>query len=140
MANNDNLIPFTGADDPRRMNGKPKGTKHLSTKIRELGEEIDWSKTTLVNKDELERKYGTNGWTALIYVAFTKALTGDTKAMEWLSKNGYGTRTEITGFDGSPLNTGVDELREIANTLKSAINESNGGNNGTRTENGESVS
>lgn len=36
MANNENLKPFTGADDPRRMNGKPKGMEHSSTRLKRL--------------------------------------------------------------------------------------------------------
>lgn len=111
MANEDNLKPFTGADDPRRMNGKPKGTKHLSTIIRELADDIDWSKTTLNNKEELAKKYGKNGFKAMAYVAFTKAMTGDTRAMEWLAKHGYGEKLDIDLksdiFSGGTLNIKV---------------------------------
>lgn len=76
--------------------GKPKGSRHLSTIIRELENNIDWSKTNLKNKDELNQRFGKNGFKAVVYVALTKAIAGDTKAMEWLAKHGYGTNIDIT--------------------------------------------
>lgn len=86
-----------------------KGSKHLSTIIRELADSIDWDKTTLKNKDELKAKYGGQGWLAIVHVAFTKAMTGDTKAMEWLAKNGYGNKIDIT-TDDKPLNISLVEF------------------------------
>jgi hypothetical protein len=107
MANPENLKPFTGADDPRRMNGKPKGTKHLSTIIRNIMDNIDWSKTTLKNKEQLEKQYGKKGWEAIVYVAYTKAMTGDPQAMKWLAENGFGKNIDITS-GGESLNIIVD--------------------------------
>lgn len=72
------------------------GSKHLSTLIREIGESIDWDKTNLKNKDELKAKYGNNGWKAIVYVAWTKAMAGDPQAMKWLAENGYGKHVDIT--------------------------------------------
>lgn len=87
MANPQNLKPFTGADDPRRMNGKPKGTKHLSTYIQEA----------LIDPDfELKLKDGTilkeMPMKAIIKTAIAKSVSGDTRAMEWLAKHGYGEK------------------------------------------------
>lgn len=76
--------------------GKPKGSRHLSTIIQELANDIDWDKTTLKNKDELKEKYGKNGFKAVAYVALTKAMTGDVRAMDWLAKHGYGDKVDIT--------------------------------------------
>lgn len=76
--------------------GKPKGARHLSTIIQELANDIDWDKTTLKNKDELKEKYGKNGFKAVAYVALTKAMTGDVRAMDWLAKHGYGDKVDIT--------------------------------------------
>lgn len=72
--------------------GKPKGVKHLSTIIQELVDDIDWSLTSLKNKDELAKKYGKNGMKAMALVAFSKAMSGDTKAMDWLAKYGWGNK------------------------------------------------
>lgn len=96
MAKEDNLVPFT-KDDPRiNRTGANAGSKHLKTLIQEIGNDIDWDKTTLKDKDGMRKRYGNNAWTALTYVAFTKAMAGDPKAMDWLSKNGYGTNIDVT--------------------------------------------
>lgn len=90
MPNPQNLIPFTGADDPRRMNGKPKGTKHLSTHIQEM-----------LNDDsfELKLKDGTllkeRPIAAIIKTAVAKSISGDNKWAEWLAKHGYGERIKL---------------------------------------------
>lgn len=91
MANEQNLIPAKKGE-VRNPNGKPKGTKHLSTIIQELVDDIDWSLTSLKNKDELAKKYGKNGVKAMAHVAFSKAMAGDTRAMDWLAKYGWGNK------------------------------------------------
>lgn len=87
--------------------GKPKGTKHLSTIIREIGDNLDWSKTTLKNKEQLQAQYGNNGWKAVVYVAWTKAMTGDAQAMKWLAENGFGKNIDLTS-NGQSINVIVD--------------------------------
>lgn len=96
MANNQNLKPFT-KNDPRRIN-KPKGAIHISTLIQNLAEELDWDKVPLKNKKELKSKYGKNGISAMIYVALGKAISGDTRAMTFLAKFGYGEK-QIHSFE-----------------------------------------
>lgn len=90
MANEQNLKPFTGADDPRRMNGKPKGTKHLSTYIQEALTDENF---------ELKLKDGSimkeMPIKAIIKTAVAKSVSGDTRAMEWLAKHGYGNLVRI---------------------------------------------
>lgn len=75
--------------------GKPKGARHLSTIIQELEADIDWDLTSLKSKEELSKKYGKNGMKALVMVAFSKAMSGDTKAMDWLARYGYGSKTTL---------------------------------------------
>lgn len=89
------------------------GSKHLSTLIREIGESIDWDKTNLKNKEELKAKYGNNGWKAIVYVAWTKAMAGDPQAMKWLAENGYGKQVDITS-NGETINLPVplEDLRK----------------------------
>ena len=99
MAAPKQLTPFTpdNAAENGAKGGKAKaGSKHLSTLIREIGESIDWDKTNLKNKEELKAKYGNNGWKAIVYVAWTKAMAGDPQAMKWLAENGYGKQVDIT--------------------------------------------
>jgi hypothetical protein len=94
----ENLKPFKPGQSGNPA-GKPKGTISLSTMIQELSENIDWDKTTLKTKDELKNKYGKNGFKALIYVAFSKGMSGDTRAMEWLAKHGYGEKINLEVSD-----------------------------------------
>lgn len=75
--------------------GKPPGSKHLSTIIQELAENIDWDLTNLKDKDKLKAKYGKQGFKALVYVAHSKAMAGDVQAMNWLAKNGYGEKIKL---------------------------------------------
>lgn len=86
------------------------GSKHLSTLIREIGNNIEWDKTTLKNKDQMKQMYGNNGWKAIVYVAMTKSMVGDPQAMKWLAENGFGKHVDITS-DGEKINT-VKELTD----------------------------
>lgn len=109
MSKEDNLIPITSetaAELGAKGGSAKKGSKHLSTLIRDVVADIDWENTTLKNKAEIKEKFGKNGWKAIVYVAVTKAITGDTKAMDWLAKNGYGTKLDIT-TDDEPI-TGIN--------------------------------
>lgn len=106
MANEQNLIPAKKGE-VRNPNGKPKGTKHLKTLIQDIGNNIDWNKTTLKDKDKMKELYGNNAWKAMSYVAFTKAMAGDPKAMDWLAKNGYGQMVDVTS-GGEPFNIIID--------------------------------
>jgi hypothetical protein len=67
--------------------GKPKGTKHLSTYIQEALTDENF---------ELKLKDGTilkeMPIKAIIKTAVAKSVSGDTRAMEWLAKHGYGDK------------------------------------------------
>lgn len=89
--------------------GKPKGARHLSTIIQELEADIDWDLTSLKSKEELSKKYGKNGMKALVMVAFSKAMSGDTRAMDWLARYGYGNKLDIT-TGGEKLNIALVEF------------------------------
>lgn len=74
--------------------GPPKGNIHLSTHIQNaLNDE----------KFELKLKDGTlmkeMPIKAIIKTAIAKSISGDTRAMEWLAKHGYGEKVnlELTG-------------------------------------------
>lgn len=70
--------------------GKPKGTKHLSTYIQEALTDENF---------ELKLKDGTimkeMPIKAIIKTAVAKSVSGDTRAMEWLAKHGYGNLVRI---------------------------------------------
>ena len=118
-----NAQKFT-SDNAAEMGAKgghaKAGSKHLKTLIQEIGNDIDWDKTTLKDKEKMKQLYGKNGWTALTYVAFTKAISGDSKAMDWLGKNGYGTNVDIT-TDGDKVNAQPDP--KLAAAIVKALKE-----------------
>ena len=120
MAKEDNLTPFT-KENAAIMGAKGgaagAGRVHLKTLIQDIGNSIDWDKTTLKDKAAMKERYGNNAWKALTYVAFTKAMAGDPKAMEWLAKNGYGTNVDITS-DGEPLNIALVQFIDDKDTSK----------------------
>lgn len=79
-------------------NGRPRGSKNLSSIIREFEEEdFDYSKLPYLNKNA-RVKFGEIGapFRAVVYVALEKGLKGDVKAMEWLRKAGYGDKIDLT--------------------------------------------
>lgn len=112
------FTPENAAENGSKGGKAKAGSKHLSTIIRELAEDIDWDKTTLKNKNEMKAKYGKNGFKAMAYVALTKAMTGDTKAMDWLAKYGYGHKLDITS-DDEPINKVIVEFRNSADKRNS---------------------
>lgn len=86
MPNISNLKPFTGADDPRRQNGRTKGSKNLSTIVIELlSEEMDPN----ILVEEGAKKYLGNSPTtymkALAKSMIAKAINGDVRAASWVS-------------------------------------------------------
>lgn len=109
MANPQNLKPFTGADDPRRMNGKPKGTKHLSTWIQELMNDEEFE-TYVQDAKEGWKPYKGAPVKAIVRVAMLKALSGDNKWAEWIGKFGYGSKLDVTS-NGNTVN-GLSDLSD----------------------------
>ncbi len=86
--NNSNLKPFTVRDDPRRLNGRPKGAKNLKTIIRELeNEEFDWNKIPQQSKgfSHYLKRVG-SPWRAIVMRAMLDAINGNKDAREWLTK------------------------------------------------------
>lgn len=74
--------------------GKPKGTKHLSTYIQEALTDDNF---------ELKLKDGSilreMPIKAIIKTAVAKSVGGDTRAMEWLAKHGYGEKLNLEVTD-----------------------------------------
>ena len=80
-------------------NGKPKGSKHISTHIQEMLNDPDF---------ELKLKDGTilkgRPIDAIIKTAIAKGVSGDMRAFDMLGKYGYGTKMDITSM-GEKLET-----------------------------------
>lgn len=69
-------------------NGRPKGSKNLSSIVRELeNEEFDWS--VLPTRVAALKVCG-SPWRAIVYIALVEACLGDMRAAEWLRKAAYG--------------------------------------------------
>lgn len=88
MANEQNLRPWKPGKSGNPA-GKPKGTKHLSTHIRELMEDENFT-VSLSNGD----KFKGAPIKAIISALIIRALEGDAKAFDALAKYGYGTKPE----------------------------------------------
>ncbi len=83
---NKNLKPFTGTDDPRRQNGRKKGSKNLSTIVGEL---LEANMSLREPIDEGLKGYLQNSPTtyakAIAIAMIIKAINGDVKAANWVS-------------------------------------------------------
>ena len=83
---NKNLKPFTGANDPRRQNGRKKGSKNLSTIVCELLD-ADMSLTEPIDEG-LKQYYGNSPTTyakAVATAMIIKAINGDVRAATWVA-------------------------------------------------------
>lgn len=103
---NKNLKPFTGADDPRRQNGRRKGSKNLSTIVNELLGS-DMSLTEPIN--EGLRLYFQNSPTtyakAIAMAMILKAINGDVRAAAWVSNYADKQSNNTDSFFSQPTIT-----------------------------------
>ena len=84
--NKNNLKPFIGANDPRRQNGRRKGSKNLSTIVNELLD-TDMSLTEPIS-DEMKQYFSNSPTTyakAVATAMMVKAINGDVRAATWIS-------------------------------------------------------
>jgi hypothetical protein len=105
MANQQNLKSWKPGQSGNPA-GKPKGTKHLSTWIREMLEDDSFTAKLASGKTAKGAPVK-----AIIQSLAVKALEGDMKAFDLLAKYGYGTKVDATSKD-QPLNfnNGVDRF------------------------------
>lgn len=110
MANNHNLKPWKPGRSGN-IAGKPKGTKHLSTWIRDMLN--DESFVTLIRDHKLGYKeYKGAPMKAILEVLVMKSMQGDLKAFELLCRFGYGNKLDITSLDekvGMPILAGLSK-------------------------------
>ena len=88
MANTSNLKPFSKGYDSRR-GSKPKGSKHLSTLIREMVSDPKFH-TYIQHPSKGYEEYSGPAIVAIINAAIIRAVAGDYRSMEWIAKNGWG--------------------------------------------------
>lgn len=97
MANEQNLKPFTGADDPRRGT-KPKGTIHLSTHIQNMLNDEDFT-AEMIDAQGKRLKFKGHPVKAIIKTAILKAQGGDKQWADWIAQNGYGSKLSLEVTD-----------------------------------------
>lgn len=86
--------------------GKPKGTKHLSTYIQEMMEDESFT-AEYVEGYTLKKHKGAPA-PALVRVAFMKSIAGDKGWADWLGKYGYGTKLELSNDPENPIGGVLD--------------------------------
>lgn len=125
MANDENLKRPThqqAVERGRKGGLNKRGSKHLSTHIQEMLNDPNF---------ELKLKDGSvlkgAPMAAIIKTAVAKGVSGDTRAMEWLAKHGYGTQINVNTTDP------VQEVLE-----KFGLIEAEGDDDATKTEDAES--
>ena len=106
MANINNLKPFTGADDPRRQNGRKKGSKNLSTIVIDLlSQDIDPNLPIngpverLLVEDSQSITYAK----AVALSMMIKAINGDVRAATWVSNYADRQPDEPSLFDKTQI-------------------------------------
>jgi hypothetical protein len=97
MAGTDNLVPFKEGDDPRRnTSGRPLGSKNWSTVVQDLLEDEELAPKMLTKQPEyfnlLKRKDGAH---LIVTAMMGRAMSGDTKAADWLRKTGFGDKIDL---------------------------------------------
>ena len=94
----ENLTPAQPGE-VRNPHGRPKGSKNLSSIIRELEDDnFEWDQIPMKQKDAVA-KIG-SPWRAIVYRAVAMAATGDIKAMKWLKDAGYGSKLTVEADEG----------------------------------------
>jgi hypothetical protein len=101
MANEANLKPFNRGYDSRRGR-KPRGSKHLSTWIKELLNDEKFEANILDAKIGLIEYKGAPV-KAVVTVAITQAINGEPKAREWLARYGYGLPDDKPEMPPNPI-------------------------------------
>lgn len=113
-----NLATAVKPGEIRNPNGRPKGSRNLSTIVREMGENhIDWS---LLPDDsqKLRKKYKhKSAFEAITAVAIAQSINGDSQAREWLRKSGYGEKMDVTTNDES-LNLNSSHAQALASDFQ----------------------
>lgn len=98
---NGNLIP-PKKGEIRNPNGKPKGTKHISTWIQELLNDEDFEANLIDSKRGMIEFKGAP-LKAIILAARHQAINGDDKARDWLARYGWGTKLQLSNDPENPI-------------------------------------
>jgi len=92
--------------------GKPKGTKSLSTWIKEMLNDENFE-ALLPDAREGYKEFKGRAVEAIIKTAMVRALAGEKESREWLAKYGYGTKIDVTS-DGERVQIAPLVVSDIA--------------------------
>lgn len=99
--NTSGLTPFQPGQSGNPA-GKPKGAKHLSTRIQEMLNDDEFT-ANMVGSDGKSIQFKGQPMEAIVRTAMLKAMSGDKKWAEWLAKYGYGLK-QVLEFQNNPVN------------------------------------
>jgi cytoplasmic iron level regulating protein YaaA (DUF328/UPF0246 family) len=107
VANNDNLKPFKKGYDSRRGT-KPKGSKHLTTLIRNILEDDNY-----VLKLPSGKTLKGAPIQAIVNAVVIKAVDGNLRAFDLLSKHGYGQKVSLAVEGTVERGMSIEEINVI---------------------------
>lgn len=128
----DNLIPFTKNDARINRKGRPKVPKNLKEFIKELEDiendiliPVQACEFVTIKGVDYYRINSSSGY-KLAMAIYNKALKGDLKALDWMTRMGYAggyepIKKEITGKDGTPLNPPNEYSLSLITTIMADI-------------------
>lgn len=103
MTNHENLVPFQKGYDERRQNGRKRGSKNVSTIVKEILE-TDFEEIKSESLKNLIQKQNCRTAKEAIISAITqRALDGDLKSTEWIFKYIERDETKNKSFFEGPL-------------------------------------
>lgn len=125
MAKEDNLTPFTGADDPHRQNGRPKGVPNRSTILNYLLFEADIDEMGIITNPPswYEKVKPKNLYQVMTLAMASKAMSGDSKAFAVLNK-AMGDKIQIEGDMNIALVEFVNSGKKNADNSKNSSKDS----------------
>ena len=118
MTSQSNLVPFQKGYDERRQNGRKRGSKNISTIVKEILEtDFENIESESLKKLIQKQNYRT-AKEAIVSVITQKALEGDLKSAEWIFKYIDQDEAENRSFFEKPLQiTIVDPKNKVEENL-----------------------
>jgi hypothetical protein len=107
MPNPENLTPWKPGQSGNPAGAK-KGAKHISTHIREMLNDEEFTMWLSDPRDGF-KEYKGAPMKAIIKTALIKAAAGEKDAREWIAKYGYGQKLEVEHSGAIETKTLTDE-------------------------------
>lgn len=122
MPNAENLTPWPKGKSGN-PEGRPKGSKNLSTIVQEiLSDEELFEKILSTTKNKpgwLDHIPNKNAANAIVTAMTVRAMSGDHRAAEWIRRTGWGEKLDLT-TQGEKITT---DTQAVATTLKKILEE-----------------